>query len=71
MIAEASFLASLEMTGVRKKCQFYAFAITKLLTKRRINPKKDKKREIVNIALNNCDELLRIENSKNRITRNG
>ncbi|MDN5049969.1 excinuclease ABC subunit UvrC [Aliarcobacter butzleri] len=30
-----------------------------------INPKKDKKREIVNIALNNCDELLRIENSKN------
>ncbi|MCG3679161.1 excinuclease ABC subunit UvrC [Aliarcobacter butzleri] len=31
-----------------------------------INPKKDKKREIVNIALNNCDELLRIENSKNQ-----
>ena len=31
-----------------------------------INPKKDKKREIINIALNNCDELLRIENSKNQ-----
>lgn len=31
-----------------------------------INPKKDKKKEIVNIALNNCDELLRIENSKNQ-----
>lgn len=31
-----------------------------------INPKKDKKREIVNIALNNCDELLRVENSKNQ-----
>ncbi|KLE07383.1 excinuclease ABC subunit UvrC [Aliarcobacter butzleri] len=31
-----------------------------------INPKKDKKREIVNIASNNCDELLRIENSKNQ-----
>ncbi|WP_323588728.1 excinuclease ABC subunit UvrC [Aliarcobacter butzleri] len=31
-----------------------------------INPKKDKKREIVNIALNNCDELLRIENSRNQ-----
>ncbi|RBQ29042.1 excinuclease ABC subunit UvrC [Aliarcobacter vitoriensis] len=33
-----------------------------------INPKKDKKREIINIALNNCDELLRIENSKNQTT---
>ena len=34
-----------------------------------INPKKDKKREIVNIALNNCDELLRIENSKNKTSQ--
>jgi len=33
-----------------------------------INPKKDKKREIINIALNNCDELLRLENSKNQTT---
>jgi len=33
-----------------------------------INPKKDKKREIINIALNNCDELLRLENSKNKTT---
>ncbi|WP_418185936.1 excinuclease ABC subunit UvrC [Aliarcobacter vitoriensis] len=33
-----------------------------------VNPKKDKKKEIINIALNNCDELLRIENSKNQTT---
>jgi len=33
-----------------------------------INPKKDKKREIINIALNNCNELLRLENSKNQTT---
>lgn len=33
-----------------------------------INPKKDKKRDIIKIALNNCDELLRLENSKNHAT---
>ncbi len=33
-----------------------------------INPKKDKKKALVNIALNNCDELLRIESSKNQTT---
>ena len=33
-----------------------------------VNPKTGKKRDIVNIALNNCDELLRIDNSKNSNT---
>ncbi|AXH11718.1 excinuclease ABC subunit UvrC [Halarcobacter bivalviorum] len=33
-----------------------------------INPKKDKKKALINIALNNCDELLRIESSKNQTT---
>ncbi|MBS9782300.1 MAG: excinuclease ABC subunit UvrC [Arcobacter sp.] len=33
-----------------------------------INPKKDKKKNLIDIALNNCDELLRIENSKNQST---
>jgi excinuclease ABC subunit C len=33
-----------------------------------VNPKKDKKRSILDIALNNCDELLRIESTKNQIT---
>jgi excinuclease ABC subunit C len=33
-----------------------------------INPKIDKKASIVKIALNNCDELLRIEASKNQTT---
>lgn len=33
-----------------------------------VNPKKDKKKSLLNIALNNCDELLRIESSKNQIT---
>ena len=32
-----------------------------------INPKKDKKKDIVQIALSNCDELLRIDSSKNQI----
>ncbi len=31
-----------------------------------INPKKDKKKDIVQIAFNNCDELLRLESSKNQ-----
>ncbi len=30
-----------------------------------INPKKDKKKDIVQIALSNCNELLRIDSSKN------
>jgi excinuclease ABC subunit C len=33
-----------------------------------INPKKDKKKDIVQIAINNCDELLRIDSSKNQTT---
>lgn len=33
-----------------------------------INPKIDKKRDLINLALNNCDELLRVENSKNNQT---
>lgn len=33
-----------------------------------INPKRDKKKTLVEIALNNCDELLRIESSKNQTT---
>ncbi|RXJ90434.1 excinuclease ABC subunit C [Arcobacter sp. CECT 8983] len=33
-----------------------------------VNPKKDKKKSLLNIALNNCDELLRIESSKNQTT---
>ena len=33
-----------------------------------VNPKKDKKKDIVQIALNNCDELLRIDSSKNQTT---
>jgi len=32
------------------------------------NPKKDKKKDIVQIAINNCDELLRIDSSKNQTT---
>ncbi|PUE66782.1 excinuclease ABC subunit UvrC [Arcobacter lacus] len=31
-----------------------------------INPKKDKKKDIVQIAFNNCEELLRLESSKNQ-----
>lgn len=31
-----------------------------------LNPKKDKKKDIVQIALSNCDELLRIDSSKNQ-----
>jgi excinuclease ABC subunit C len=31
-------------------------------------PKVGKKREIINVALNNCEELLRIDASKNKIT---
>ncbi|MFA9239376.1 MAG: excinuclease ABC subunit UvrC [Candidatus Paceibacteria bacterium] len=33
-----------------------------------LNPKKDKKKDIVQIALNNCDELLRIDSSRNQTT---
>lgn len=33
-----------------------------------INPKRDKKKTLVDIALSNCDELLRIESSKNQTT---
>jgi excinuclease ABC subunit C len=33
-----------------------------------LNPKKDKKKDLVQIALNNCDELLRIDSSKNQNT---
>lgn len=33
-----------------------------------INSKKDKKKDIVQIALSNCDELLRIDSSKNQTT---
>ena len=33
-----------------------------------INPKKDKKKDLVQIALNNCDELLRIDSSRNQST---
>ncbi|MGB5792293.1 excinuclease ABC subunit UvrC [Poseidonibacter sp.] len=29
------------------------------------NPKKDKKKDLIQVALNNCDELLRIDSSKN------
>ena len=31
-----------------------------------VNPKKDKKRDIIQIAVNNCDELLRIDSSKDK-----
>ena len=33
-----------------------------------LNPKKDKKKDIVQLALNNCDELLRIDSSRNQTT---
>jgi len=33
-----------------------------------VNPKRDKKKTLVEIALNNCDELLRIESTKNQTT---
>lgn len=33
-----------------------------------LNPKKDKKKDIVQIAINNCEELLRIDSSKNQTT---
>ena len=33
-----------------------------------LNPKKDKKKDIVQIAVNNCDELLRIDSSRNQTT---
>jgi excinuclease ABC subunit C len=33
-----------------------------------INPKKDKKKDIVQVAINNCNELLRIDASKNQTT---
>ena len=32
------------------------------------NPKKDKKKNLIQIALNNCDELLRIDSSRNQNT---
>ena len=31
-----------------------------------INPKKDKKKDLVQVALNNCEELLRIDSSRNQ-----
>ena len=31
-----------------------------------VNPKKDKKKDLIQVALNNCDELLRIDSSKNQ-----
>lgn len=31
-----------------------------------LNPKKDKKKDIIQIAISNCDELLRIDSSKNQ-----
>ena len=33
-----------------------------------VNPKKDKKKDLVQVALNNCDELLRIDSSRNQTT---
>ena len=33
-----------------------------------VNPKRDKKKTLVEIALNNCNELLRIESTKNQTT---
>ncbi|KAB7884413.1 excinuclease ABC subunit UvrC [Poseidonibacter ostreae] len=33
-----------------------------------VHPKKDKKKDLVKIALNNCDELLRIDSSRNQTT---
>ncbi len=33
-----------------------------------INPKKNKKKSLIDIALNNCSELLRIESTKNQTT---
>ena len=33
-----------------------------------VNPKKDKKKDLVQVALNNCDELLRIDSNKNQTT---
>lgn len=33
-----------------------------------INPKKDKKKDLVQVALNNCDELLRIDSTRNQST---
>jgi excinuclease ABC subunit C len=59
-------LTGIELEDVE---ELEAFLQTRFSKKIKVlNPKKDKKKDIVQIALNNCDELLRIDSSRNQTT---
>ncbi len=54
---------------IEEKDEIEEFLYTRFNKKiKLINPKKDKKKDIIQIALSNCAELLRIENSKTQTT---
>ena len=56
-------LVGIELTDTIELEEFLQIRFNKKI--KIINPKKDKKKDIVQIALSNCDELLRIDSSKN------
>ena len=54
---------------IEEKDEIEEFLYTRFNKKiKLVNPKKDKKKDIIQIALSNCAELLRIENSKTQTT---
>ena len=59
-------LTGIELDNVEELEDFLQIRFSKKI--KVLNPKKDKKKDIVQIALNNCDELLRIDSSRNQTT---
>ena len=59
-------LTGIELEDVEELEDFLQIRFSKKI--KVLNPKKDKKKDIVQIALNNCDELLRIDSSRNQTT---
>ena len=59
-------LTGIELDDVEELEDFLQIRFSKKI--KVLNPKKDKKKDIVQIALNNCDELLRIDSSRNQTT---
>ncbi|MDD3056354.1 MAG: excinuclease ABC subunit UvrC [Aliarcobacter sp.] len=57
-------LVGIELSNTAELEEFLQIRFNKKI--KIINPKKDKKKDIVQIALSNCDELLRIDSSKNQ-----
>jgi excinuclease ABC subunit C len=57
-------LTGIELDNVEELEDFLQIRFSKKI--KVLNPKKDKKKDIVQIALNNCDELLRIDSSRNQ-----